>query len=161
MSRAANFMLRYSTVCLLMSIAAANAAIAQPVVVRSARVSPTVFRYSGPDSGRVMLVVEIAGLTSRVWWTGTRSQVAVVDDFGRRYTPISVGVRNAESSNGVPDYLLVPSARKAPQYLFLVEPGMTRFELLSPSSRSIRFIATVASPWSSQKGNAAAAGRKG
>lgn len=119
---------------------------AQQVHVASARVMSPVSHWTGLDSGKVLLSVEIADLPRAVQSAGSRDPVKVADETGRTYTPVGVAYRSLENSNSlVPEYLQTPSARRTrPQYMFLVPAGKTRFVLHVPSRQPVPFTASFA-----------------
>ena len=137
---------RLCTVTMLLSpVVLGRVVAAQQVRVASARVASTVSQWSGPQSGKVILSVEIADLPSAVRSVRSRDQIRVADDDGRMYTPMGVAYRSLGNSNSlVPEYLQTSSARRTrPQYLFLVPPGQTRFVLHVPSRQPVPFSASV------------------
>ena len=119
---------------------------AQQVTVASAQVTTTVLHRTGPDSGKVLLMVEIADLPAAVRSASSRGQVKVADEEGRMYTPYGMAVTSlAEGSSVIPDYLQAPGVRRArPRYLYLVAPGMTRFVLHVPARQPVLFKASSA-----------------
>ena len=113
--------------------------------VVSARLSSTGFLRSGPDSGKVILAVEIANLPAAIQSVQLRERVKVTDDAGRTYTPVGVGGGSVGSINSmVPEYLQASNVRRTrPQYMFFVPAGTTRFVLHVPSQSPVPFIASV------------------
>lgn len=137
---------RLCTVTMLLSyVLPGRGVAAQQVSVASARVASTISQWPSPQSGRVILLVEIADLPSAVRSARSRDQIRVADDVGRMYTPMGIAYRSLDISNSlVPEYLQTPSARRTrPHYLFLVPPGQTRFVLHVPSRRPVPFTASV------------------
>ena len=143
---------RIAALCAITGMALASFAMfpremaAQQVTVASAQVTPTVFHWTGPDSGKVLLMVEIADLPAAVRSAASRAQVRVADGAGRMYTPYGMAVASlGEGSTLIPEYLQVPSARRAkPRYLYLVAPGVTRFVLHVPARHPVPFTASLA-----------------
>ena len=117
---------------------------AQQVNVASARVTSTALNWTGPDSGKALLSVEIVGLPGRAQSASSRDQVKVADDVGHTYTPVGIAVGPLGSIYSlVPEYLQSPGAsRSRPQYLFFVPPGKTRFVLHVPSRQPVAFTAS-------------------
>ena len=119
---------------------------AQQVSVASARITSTVRSWTGADSGKVLLSVEIADLPGAVRSARSRDKIKVADEDGRIYTPVGVGFRSLDHrSSLVPEYLQTASARRMrPQYMFLVPPGNMRFVLHVTSQQPVEFTASVA-----------------
>ena len=130
---------------LLSSVVLGRGVAAQQVSVASARVASAVSQWPGPQSGNVILSIEIADLPNAVRSVRSRDRIRVADDVGRMYTPMGIAYRSLDNSNSlVPEYLQTPSARRTrPQYLFLVPPGQTRFVLHVPSRQPVPFTASV------------------
>jgi hypothetical protein len=117
---------------------------AQQNIVVSGRLSPRVLGV-GPDSGKVLLMVEVAGLGPTAQMAIKRDLVKVVDTAGHAYTLTGIAGQPVESTTLVAEYPRLPIRRTPPRYLFLVPPGTTQFELRMSSIPPMRFTASVMS----------------
>jgi len=138
--------LRCSTAAFLLGMVVVSREGAAQGITVSARVSAGPVSWTGSDSSKAVLSLEISGLPPIPQAPLRHHKVKLVDEAGRTYTPVGIAIPAGEIGGPslAADFLRAHSTRNTtPKYLFFVPPGVTRFELQLPSIRPVRFTASV------------------
>ena len=102
---------------------------------------------TGADSGKVVLVLKISGISDAAVRNIKPDQVVLRAESGRVYLPFGVPspIPSTASASVVATFYRV-EVKSAGQYFFLVRPGGFRYELWLPGHRPVSFAASLVRP---------------